>query len=101
MSTFEYVNGSNEKYPYDQFTAESIALCFDGKYRVVYVRKKMKNGGMFWDVVTTAVTQNGGKKYLKGFAQDSNFLAEDIKSFLEGRSWEKGGKSEEREQLPF
>jgi hypothetical protein len=50
----------------------------------------MQNGGMFWDVISAAVKQHGEKKYLKGFSQDSNFLNEDIKAFLESRSWEKG-----------
>jgi hypothetical protein len=102
MSIFEYVSGSHERYPEDEYNAESLVLCFDGKYRVPYVRKKMKNGGMFWDVVSASVTQFGKKKFLKGFSQDSNFLAEDIKHFLDNRVWEKGGRIAEKEdQLPF
>lgn len=105
MNLFEYVKGSHESYPEDQFMAESLILCFEGKYRVCYVRKKLQNGGMFWDVLSSSVKQNGEKKYLKSFSQDSNFLAEDIKHFLDGRGWEKGGfiakKQEKDDQLPF
>jgi hypothetical protein len=102
MSIFEYVNGSHESYPEDQYNAESVVLCFDNKYRVTYLRKKMQNGGMFWDVISTSVKQKGAKKYLKGFSADSNFLADDIKHFLESRSWAKGGRVEQKsDQLPF
>jgi len=102
MNGFEYVNGSHENYPQDSYNAESLVLCFDGKYRVTYIRKKMKNGGMFWDVLSASVDHRGEKKYLKAFSQDSNFLAEDIKHFLESRSWEKGGSDAQKiDQLPF
>jgi hypothetical protein len=51
----------------------------------------MQNGGMFWDVITAQVKVHGEKKYIKAFSQDSNFLHEDIKAFLDNRSWEKNG----------
>ncbi len=102
MNVFEYVNGSHEAYPEDQFVAESLVLCFDGKYRVTYVRKKMQNGGMFWGEISASVKQHGEEKYLKSFSQDSNFLAEDIKAFLDNRSWEKGGRVAQKDDLlPF
>jgi hypothetical protein len=105
MSVFEYVNGSHESYPEDKFILESLTLCFEGKYRVAYLRKKMQNGGMFWDVISASVSINGEKKYLKAFAVDSNFLADDIKHFLESRGWEKGGSVAQNHQktneLPF
>jgi hypothetical protein len=88
MSAFDFV--SHESFPEDQYIAEAVVLCFEGKYRVVYLRKKSKTGGLFWDVISAAVKQNGENKYLKGFSQDSNFLAEDIKHFLESRAWEQG-----------
>jgi hypothetical protein len=98
--SFEFVN--HENYPEDEYTKESVTLCLDGKHRVTYVRKKMQNGGMFWDVVSTSVKQNGEKKYLRGYSQDSNFLREDIIHFLNARSWEKGGEvAQFGEQLPF
>lgn len=103
MSAFDFV--SHESYPHDQFIAESVVLCFDRKYRVTYVRKKLQNGGMFWAEITASVTKNGEKKYLKSFSQDSNFLAEDIKAFLDQRAWEsqQGGSiaQEKSDNLPF
>ena len=89
MSAFDFV--SHERFPDDEYTKEAVTLCFDGKYRVTYIRKKMQNGGMFWSEISAAVKQNGEKKYLKGFAQDSNFLQDDIKAFLDRRLWEKKG----------
>jgi len=100
MNAFEFV--SHESFPEDQYVAEAVVICLDGKYRVTYVRKKTQNGGMFWDVLSSAVTQHGQKKYLKSFSQDSNFLAEDIKHFLESRPWEKGGRIVQKdEKVPF
>lgn len=84
---FEFV--SHESYPEDEYTKESVVLCIEKKHRVTYVRKKMQNGGMFWDVISASVKCQGEKKYLKSYSQDSNFLQEDIKSFLESRAWEK------------
>jgi hypothetical protein len=88
MSAFNFIN--HERFPEDQYIAEAVTLCFDGKYRVTYVRKKMQNGGLFWSEISAAVSQFGKKKYLKAFSQDSNFLQDDIKSFLDNRLWEKG-----------
>lgn len=102
MSAFDFI--SHESYPQDQYIAESVVLCFEKKYRVTYVRKKMQNGGMFWAEISASVTKNGEKKYLKSFSQDSNFLADDIKAFLENREWEhKGGHiaQEKSDNLPF
>ena len=104
MSGFSFV--SHESYPEDEYTKESVVLCIDQKHRVTYVRKQMKTGGMFWDTISVAVKQNGEKKYLKAYSQDSNFLAEDIKHFLDSRSWEKsghaGGTVEQKDdELPF
>lgn len=100
MSVFDFV--SHESYPEDQFISESVTICLEGKYRVVYVRKKMQSGGLFWDVISASVKQQGDKKYIKSFSQDSNFLAEDIKHYLEARSWEKGGTvAQPADQFPF
>ena len=92
MSNFEFI--SQESYPNDQYIMESVVLAIEGKHRVTYIRKKMKNGGMFWDVPSVAVTHRGEKKYLKAYSQDSNFLREDIAQFLDSRSWEKTQKPE-------
>jgi hypothetical protein len=89
MSAFDFV--SHESYPEDEYTKESVVLCIEKNHRVTYVRKKMKSGGMFWDVIAASVKHNGEKKYLKSYSPESNFLYEDIKHFLEARSWENGG----------
>jgi hypothetical protein len=91
MNGFDFI--SHEAYPEDPYTLEAVVLAIEGKHRVTYIRKKMKNGGMFWDVISAGVTSRGEKKYLKAYAQDSNFLREDIMSFLESRSWESGGRA--------
>lgn len=91
MSAFDFV--SHESYPEDEYTKEAVVLCFEGKYRVTFLRKKLQNGGMFWSEISASVKKNGEKKYLKAFSQDSNFLQDDIKGFLEGRLWEKKGVS--------
>lgn len=101
---FEFIN--HESFPQDAYIAEAVTLCFEKKYRVTYVRKKMQNGGMYWSEIAASVMKNGEKKYLKSFSQDSNFLAEDIKAFLENRTWErKGGsvaqKNDKNDDLPF
>jgi len=111
MNGFEFV--SHESYPEDEYTKEAVVLCIDRKHRVTYVRKKMQNGAMFWDVISAAVKQHGEKKYLKSYSQDSNFLYEDIKHFLETRAWERGNansggaggyvaqKSQSDDEVPF
>ncbi len=105
MSAFDFVN--HDSYPEDQYIAESVTLCFDKKFRVTYIRKKMQNGGMFWGEITAGVTKGGEKKYLKSFAQDSNFLQDDIKAFLDNRSWEKNNagskvaQSKSDDDIPF
>lgn len=97
---FEFV--SHEAFTEDEYTKEAVVLCIEKKHRVTYVRKKMQNGGMFWDVISTAVKQNGEKKYLKAYATDSNFLQEDIKRFLEERAWERIQQFEAKsDDVPF
>lgn len=100
MSNFEFV--SHESYPEDKYTAESVVVCVEGKYRVTYVHKIMGNGGRFWDEVSSSVTQHGEKKYLRGWKADSNFLRDDIIAYLEARKWEKkGGYVQKDDQMPF
>lgn len=86
MSKLEFV--SHESFPEDEYIKELVYLCLEGKYRVAYVRKKAKNGGLFWGVPTVGISKNGAKEYFSTFMQDSNFLEQDIKNFLEKRSWE-------------
>lgn len=103
MSNFEFV--SHEEYPEDEYTKEVVYLCFDGKYRVGYFRKKLQNGGLFWAVPGTSVKKNGSKNNLKAFVVDSNFLNEDVMHFLESRSWENKvnvyQKPENQDGIPF
>lgn len=86
MSTIDFI--SHEEFPEDEYTKELVYLCLDSKYRVAYVRKKAKSGGLFWSVASTGATKNGQKEYYPAFIQDSNFLERDIKDFLEKRKWE-------------
>jgi len=98
---------SHEAFPDDQFTKEIVYLCLDEKYRIAYVRKPSKNGGLFWSVVNCAVTKEGTKAYYEAFIQDSTFMDKDIKLFLDKRSWEKGGTftpkpvPSNQEEIPF
>jgi hypothetical protein len=97
---FDFI--SHESFPEDEYVSEAVVLCFEKKYRVTYLRKKSKNGGLFWDVISAGVKQHGKSKFLKSFSQDSNFLNDDIKYFLENRSWQKGGQiAQKSDELPF
>lgn len=87
MSNIKFV--SHEKFDEDLYTKELIYLLIDDKYRIAYVRKQAKNGGLFWSVPTLSVTKNGTKEYFEVFLQDSSFLEKDIKKYLEDRVWEK------------
>lgn len=86
MSKIEFV--SSEKFPEDEYTKEIVYLCLEGKFRVAYVRKSAKNGGMFWSVASIGATKNGKKEFYEAFIQDSNFVEKDIKNFLDSRAWE-------------
>lgn len=88
MSKIQFI--SHDVFPEDEYTKELVYLCLEGKYRIAYVRKKAKNGGLFWCVGSLAATRNGQKEYFPAFLQDSNFLEQDIKEFLEKRKWESG-----------
>lgn len=101
MSNIEFV--SHEAFPEDQYTRELVYLCIDGKYRVAYVRKSNKNGGLFWTPITLSVTKYGMKAYYDAFMQDSSFLEKDIRTFLENRPWENNAVrvQEETKEIPF
>ena len=88
MSKIEFI--SHDAFPEDEYTKELVYLCLEGKYRVAYVRKAAKSGGLFWSVASTGATRNGQKEYFPAFIQDSNFLEKDIKDFLDKRKWEAG-----------
>jgi hypothetical protein len=102
MNKIEFV--SHEFFPDDEYTKELVYLCLEGKYRIAYVRKKAKNGGLFWSVGSVTANKNGQKEFYPAFMQDSNFLEQDIKNFLENRSWEKTSSMDEfsqNAQIPF
>lgn len=104
MSKIEFV--SHESFPDDQFTKELVYLCLEEKYRVAYVRKQTKTGGMFWSVANIGVTKEGLKSYYEAFMQDSSFLEKDIQTFLNNRAWESVKTQEKNvisddEELPF
>jgi len=83
---FEFV--SHEEFPEDEFTKEAVTVCFEGKYRICYLRKQIQNGGKFWTIMQTNVKKNGASVKLKSFIPSDNFLNEDIMHFLETRGWE-------------
>lgn len=87
MSKIEFV--SYECFPEDEYIKEIVYICLEKKYRVAYIRKVAKNGGLFWSVATVSALKGGKKEYHDCFIQDSNFLEKDIKTFLENREWEK------------
>ena len=94
MSNIKFV--SHQHFPEDQYTKELVYLLIDDKFRVAYVRKQNKNGGLFWSVPSTAVTKDGVKTYFESFMQDSTFLEKDIKHFLDQRSWDNKGPTQQR-----
>ena len=65
MSNIKFV--SHETFPEDQYIKELVYLCLDEKYRVAYVRKQAKNGGIFWSVPSIGITKNGVKSYHECF----------------------------------
>jgi len=107
MSNIKFV--SHEAFPDDPYTKELVYLCLEDKYRVAYVRKQAKNGGMFWSGISASITKDNTKHYYEAFMQDSAFMDKDIKSFLEGRKWEAGksasmsltSKTYNDENVPF
>ena len=86
MNKIEFI--SHEHFPEDEYTKELVYLCIEGKFRVAYIRKNAKNGGLFWAPASIGIMKNGAKQYFAAFMQDSNFLEKDIKDYLEGRKWE-------------
>ena len=88
MSKIEFI--SHESFPEDEYTKELVYLCLEGKYRIAYVRKASKSGGLFWSVAMIGAQKHGKKEFYPAFLQDSNFLERDIKNFLDARKWEHG-----------
>jgi hypothetical protein len=86
MAKIDFI--SHDYFPEDEYTKELVYLCLDEKYRIAYVRKASKTGGLFWSVASVGATRNGQKEFFPAFLQDSNFLEKDIKDFLDKRKWE-------------
>lgn len=99
MSNIKFV--SHETFPEDQYTKELVYLLIDDKFRVAYVRKASKNGGMFWSTINAAITKNGTKNYYEAFMQDSSFVEKDIKNFLDKRAWESKKSVFKDDDVPF
>ena len=74
----------------DPYIKEIVYLSVDDKFRFAYIRKTMKNGGLFWAPISAGITiaANGSKKYYDSIQWDSNFLKQDILAYLDKRSWE-------------
>lgn len=86
MNKIEFI--SHDAFPEDPYIKELVYLCLESKYRVGYIRKQAKNGGLFWGVMSSSIVKDGVKRYYDSFMQDSTFLEKDIKDFLEKRKWE-------------
>ena len=80
---------SHENYPEDQYIKEIVYIQIDPAAQLAYVRKPMKNGGLFWSPMSCAVMKNGAKKYINSIEIDSNSFKKEILEFLEARIWEK------------
>jgi len=99
MSNFKFV--SHQAFPEDQYTKEVVYLSLEDKYRVAFLRKQAKNGGMFWSVMSTAIAHDGNKSFYEAFLMDSSFLEKDIKHFLENRLWESKALAKDKDDCPF
>lgn len=78
---------SNHTFPEDNYTKELVYLEHEGK-RYGFVAKMTKNNSVFWDEISVGVTEDGEKKYYKGFKFDSQFLRDDMMEYLKKRTWE-------------
>ena len=100
---------SAQVYPDDQYTKESVIICLDDKYRFTYIKKSSRNGGFFWVTPSFSTVFDGERSYGNAFELDSKSLEEEVKLYLNQRSWEKeSNQPEERkaelnstESLPF
>lgn len=95
---FKFINA--QLTPQDQYVNEIVTLEFailNGRdsnnnpqycsLRMPYLRKRTKEGGLFWGAVSTGVQYHDKKNYLSARFSDS-FFNEDIETFLNERSWE-------------
>ena len=91
MAKFEYVDGSHQSFPEDQYAKELAFFDLHVPVRVAYVRKVNPKGGMFWAPASVGFTKDGAKVYFPAAAQDSKFVEGDILNFLNNRKFETGG----------
>jgi len=98
MNSIEFI--SHEFFYDDQYTKEICYLSIDSKFRFAYVRKMKKDGGLFWAPISLGVSIKGEKKYRSAIEWDSNFMAKDILSFLESRTWESKDKTTTFQSAP-
>lgn len=76
--------------PEDQYTKEIAIIEFpltSGAIRVPYCLKETKDGKKFWSPLSMSINMDGSKQYIHPDL-DSKFLENDIKAFLNARSWE-------------
>jgi hypothetical protein len=106
MSNITFV--SHEFFPDDPYVKELVYLCIDDKYRIAYVRKQAKNGGLFWSIPSISAAKDGVKTYFESVILESRFLEKDIEKYLESQPWKTGFSpaapsvfSRQSEELPF
>ena len=102
MAKFKFAG--HEVFHDDEYTKECVQIdvkAEDCVFRLAFVRKVFRNGGSTWDAVSAGVTQNGKKKYIKGFLCSDNFFEHEVKEFLKNRGWEKSQKNQNSDVNPF
>lgn len=84
MSNLELI--SYKEYPSDQYTKAIATIRIDDKHVVSYAKKMTKNGNEFWAPATHSVTENGEKKYVEGYLNDSRSVDREIMDFVRSSS---------------
>lgn len=69
MNNFEFI--SYKIFPEDQYIEAMARVRVDRKHVYHFVKKKLKDGGIFWTRASHAVVENGEKKYFKDYMSDS------------------------------
>jgi hypothetical protein len=95
---FKFINAQST--PQDLYVTEIVTLELQvlcgrdpsgtAKYcglRMPYLRKRTKDGGLFWGPTSAGVQYHDKKNYINPRLSDS-FFNEDIETFLNDRSWE-------------
>lgn len=84
MSNLELI--SYKEYPSDQYTKAIATIRIDSKHVVSYAKKLTKQGNEFWAPATHNVTENGEKKYVEGYLNDSRSVDREIMDFVRNAS---------------